>query len=119
MLAAVAKERGNPLKRLAYHSTKTCSAQAAVYGQCIVATYKDVTKEACKDEFLLFKRCLEKAVCFIFFLFHAIACVHRFIDEESLLTGLNLKIVNFLRQYYAQIITSIKISCIRPSIPLS
>ena len=69
MLAAVAKEQGklgNPLKRLAYHSTATCSAQAAVYGKCIVATYTDVTKGVCRDEFLYFKRCLEKAVCSIF-----------------------------------------------------
>jgi len=56
------KERRNPLKNLAYHSTTTCSAQAAAYGKCIVGTYKDITKEACKDEFLLFKRCLEKAM---------------------------------------------------------
>ena len=66
MFAAVAKEQGklgNPLKRLVYHSTATCSAQAAVYGKCIVATYTDVTKDVCKDEFLSFKHCLEKAVC--------------------------------------------------------
>lgn len=70
MFAAVAKEQGklggNPLKRLVYHSTATCSAQAAVYGKCIVATYTDVTKDVCKDEFLSFKRCLEKAVCSLF-----------------------------------------------------
>ncbi|KAF8806398.1 hypothetical protein BYT27DRAFT_7167633 [Phlegmacium glaucopus] len=66
MLAAVAKERGNTLKRLACHSTVTCSAQAAAYGKCIVATYTDITKDACKDEFLLFKRCLYNAVCSLF-----------------------------------------------------
>ena len=63
MLAAVAKEQGNALKRLVYHSTATCSAQAAVYGKCIVGTYTDVTKDVCIDEFLTFKRCLENAVC--------------------------------------------------------
>ena len=85
MLAAVAKERGNSLKRLAYHSTATCSAQAAAYGKCIVATYSDVTKNTCKDEFLLFKRCLSNAVCFLFQL--VVVCVHQCIDEESPVTG--------------------------------
>jgi len=62
MLAAVAKEQGNALKRLVYHSTATCSRPAAVYGKCIVATYTDVTKNVCIDEFLSFKRCLESAM---------------------------------------------------------
>ena len=75
MLAAVVKEQGKPLKRLVYHSSMTCSAQATVYGRCIVATYTDVTKDVCIDEFLSFKRCLEKAVC-SFFSIYAIACVH-------------------------------------------
>ena len=78
MLAAIARGEqgkiGNPLKRLGYHSTATCSAQAAIYGKCVVATYTDVTKDVCKDEFLSFKRCLEKAVCSSSI--HAIASDH-------------------------------------------
>ncbi|KAJ6625575.1 hypothetical protein B0H10DRAFT_2001997 [Mycena sp. CBHHK59/15] len=51
-----------PLSRLAVHSTVTCSAQATVYGKCILATYTDVTKDACKDEFAKFGKCLREAM---------------------------------------------------------
>ncbi len=51
-----------PLRRLAFHSTATCSAQASVYGKCILATYTDVRKDACKAEFEKFGACLREAV---------------------------------------------------------
>ncbi|KAF8195766.1 hypothetical protein K438DRAFT_1586676 [Mycena galopus ATCC 62051] len=51
-----------PLGRLAFHSTATCSVQASVYGKCILATYTDVTKDVCKDEFAKFAKCLREAV---------------------------------------------------------
>ncbi|KAF8217812.1 hypothetical protein K438DRAFT_12057 [Mycena galopus ATCC 62051] len=50
------------LGRLAVHSTATCSVQASVYGKCILATYTDVTKDVCKDEFAKFAKCLREAV---------------------------------------------------------
>jgi NADH dehydrogenase [ubiquinone] 1 alpha subcomplex assembly factor 8 len=52
-----------PLKRLALHSTTTCAAQANAYGQCILATYTDVRKDICKEEFAKFGQCLRQAVC--------------------------------------------------------
>ncbi|KAJ7178497.1 hypothetical protein C8R43DRAFT_871675 [Mycena crocata] len=52
------------LARFAAHSTVTCSRQAAVYGQCILATYTDVSKDACKEEFSKFAKCLREAVRF-------------------------------------------------------
>ncbi|KAK0195691.1 hypothetical protein F5146DRAFT_922595 [Armillaria mellea] len=52
-----------PLRRLAVHSTTTCAAQASTYGKCILATYTDVRKDVCKEEFLKFGQCLRDAVC--------------------------------------------------------
>ncbi|KAH9930384.1 hypothetical protein B0H21DRAFT_699987 [Amylocystis lapponica] len=52
-----------PLRRLAVHSTSTCSAHASAYGKCILATYTDVKKDACKEEFAKFGACLREAVC--------------------------------------------------------
>ncbi|KAJ7322852.1 hypothetical protein DFH08DRAFT_351882 [Mycena albidolilacea] len=51
-----------PLARLALHSTATCAVQASGYGKCILATYTDVTKDVCKDEFALFAKCLREAM---------------------------------------------------------
>lgn len=51
-----------PLKRLALHSTTTCSAQATAYGKCILATYTDVKKDICKEEFAKFGACLREVV---------------------------------------------------------
>ncbi|KZT11043.1 uncharacterized protein LAESUDRAFT_644223 [Laetiporus sulphureus 93-53] len=52
-----------PLQRLAMHSTSTCASQASAYGKCILATYTDVKKDACKEEFSKFGACLREAVC--------------------------------------------------------
>ncbi|KAJ7644899.1 hypothetical protein FB45DRAFT_669979, partial [Roridomyces roridus] len=51
-----------PLARLALHSTATCSSDATVYGKCILATYTDVSQDACKAEFAGFAKCLRDAV---------------------------------------------------------
>ncbi|KAJ7616632.1 hypothetical protein FB45DRAFT_934609, partial [Roridomyces roridus] len=51
-----------PLARLALHSTATCSAHATGYGKCILATYTDVSKDACKEEFARFAKCLRDAM---------------------------------------------------------
>ncbi|KAJ7652222.1 hypothetical protein B0H17DRAFT_1215060 [Mycena rosella] len=51
-----------PLARLALHSTATCSVQATAYGKCILATYTDVTKDVCKEEFARFSVCLREAM---------------------------------------------------------
>ncbi|CAL1706936.1 unnamed protein product [Somion occarium] len=51
-----------PLRRLAVASTVTCSAQASAYGQCILATYTDVRKDACKEEFARFSACLHQVM---------------------------------------------------------
>ncbi|KAH9858941.1 hypothetical protein C2E23DRAFT_717785 [Lenzites betulinus] len=51
-----------PLRRLALHSTTTCSTAATVYGKCILATYTDVQQDSCKEEFAKFGACLREAV---------------------------------------------------------
>ncbi|GJE95455.1 hypothetical protein PsYK624_116390 [Phanerochaete sordida] len=51
-----------PLKKLALHSTVTCAAQATDYGKCILATYTDIKKDACKEEFAKFGACLREAM---------------------------------------------------------
>ena len=62
MTAQLTNQSMRPLKKLAFNSTTTCATQATVYAKCIVATYTDVTKDICKDEFQLFKTCLRNAV---------------------------------------------------------
>lgn len=37
-----------------------CSAEAAVYGKCIVADYNSVHKDKCADEFMKLKDCYLK-----------------------------------------------------------
>ncbi|KAJ7484529.1 hypothetical protein FB451DRAFT_996727, partial [Mycena latifolia] len=51
-----------PLSRLALHSAITCSVQATTYGKCVLATYTDVSKDVCKEEFAKFALCLREAV---------------------------------------------------------
>ncbi|KIK95173.1 hypothetical protein PAXRUDRAFT_141312 [Paxillus rubicundulus Ve08.2h10] len=62
MQSAPKTTASTPLKRLALHSTTTCSAQATSYGKCILATYTDVRKDSCKQEFEKFGQCLRQAV---------------------------------------------------------
>ncbi|TDL24316.1 hypothetical protein BD410DRAFT_838339 [Rickenella mellea] len=52
----------SPLRRLAVHSTTTCATQASAYGKCIMATYTDVRKDVCKDEFEKFGKCVREAM---------------------------------------------------------
>ncbi|GBE80985.1 hypothetical protein SCP_0307080 [Sparassis crispa] len=52
----------SPLRRLALHSTTTCSVQASAYGKCILATYVDVKQDACKEEFTRFGACVREAM---------------------------------------------------------
>lgn len=40
----------------------SCPAQAAAYGKCIASSYKDVQKDMCQKEFLVFKQCVQQAV---------------------------------------------------------
>lgn len=40
----------------------TCPAQATAYGQCILANYKDATKDMCQKEFQAFKSCVQQAM---------------------------------------------------------
>ena len=56
------KEAATPLRRFAFHSTTTCSAAASAYGKCILATYTDVHKDTCKEEFQKFGACMREAV---------------------------------------------------------
>ncbi|KAJ7613063.1 hypothetical protein FB45DRAFT_874590 [Roridomyces roridus] len=53
--------KSRPLARLALHSTATCTSHATLYGKWILATYTDVSKDACKAEFAKFARCLREA----------------------------------------------------------
>ena len=50
------------LRRFALHSTATCVTQASSYGKCVLATYGDVKKDICKEEFAKFRHCVMKAV---------------------------------------------------------
>ncbi|ESK97105.1 hypothetical protein Moror_6326 [Moniliophthora roreri MCA 2997] len=58
----VTQKTPKPLQRLAFHSTATCAHQAQEYGKCIVATYTDVRKDICKEEFAKFSQCLREAM---------------------------------------------------------
>ncbi|OAD80598.1 hypothetical protein PHYBLDRAFT_138152 [Phycomyces blakesleeanus NRRL 1555(-)] len=40
----------------------TCSTQAAVYGQCVSSSYKDIQKDMCLKEFQAFKECVQHAI---------------------------------------------------------
>ncbi|KAI8050818.1 hypothetical protein BDF22DRAFT_745009 [Syncephalis plumigaleata] len=44
------------------HSMAQCSVQAAKYGQCIVNTYQNIQRDACKAEFQLFKECMRRSL---------------------------------------------------------
>ncbi|TCD69821.1 hypothetical protein EIP91_006134 [Steccherinum ochraceum] len=61
-MSAPVPSANTPLRRLAVASTTTCSQQASVYGKCILATYTDVKKDSCKDEFMKFGACLREAM---------------------------------------------------------
>jgi hypothetical protein len=50
------------LRRLACHSTTSCSAQASAYGKCIFATFTDVKKKICEEEFAQFRKCVAEVV---------------------------------------------------------
>ncbi|KAF5354941.1 hypothetical protein D9756_005348 [Leucocoprinus leucothites] len=54
----IAKDAQTPLKKFAYASTVTCSTQASAYGKCIAASYMDVRRDMCKEEFAKFAECL-------------------------------------------------------------
>ncbi|KAI8815869.1 uncharacterized protein EV422DRAFT_572342 [Fimicolochytrium jonesii] len=43
-------------------AVSTCSAPAAVYGQCINKIFGDVQKDSCRAEFVAFKECVTKAM---------------------------------------------------------
>ncbi|KAI0342099.1 hypothetical protein BDW22DRAFT_1331204 [Trametopsis cervina] len=62
MPASTSGTVATPLKRLAMHTTTTCATQASEYGKCILQTYADVRKDACKEEFAKFGACLRTAV---------------------------------------------------------
>jgi len=77
-----AVKQPTPLKRLALHTTTTCASQATVYAKCIVANYTDVSKDLCKDQFLLFRDCVREAVRLQFML----KCdTNQLVDEETVL----------------------------------
>ncbi|KAI0009331.1 hypothetical protein F4779DRAFT_583028 [Xylariaceae sp. FL0662B] len=49
-----------PIQKFA-SAVSQCSAEAAVYGKCIVADYNSVHKDKCVNEFLKLKDCYLKA----------------------------------------------------------
>jgi hypothetical protein len=49
-----------PIQRLA-KATAQCSAEAAVYGKCIVADYNAVHQDKCVKEFMRLKDCVMAA----------------------------------------------------------
>ncbi|KAI2626843.1 hypothetical protein GGS21DRAFT_264034 [Xylaria nigripes] len=48
--------RVRPIQKLA-STVSQCSAEAAVYGKCIVADYNSVHKDKCASEFMKLKDC--------------------------------------------------------------
>ena len=51
-----------PLKGLA-RAAGQCATQAEQYGQCMLANYQEIRRDACAAEFRAFKACVEKQVC--------------------------------------------------------
>lgn len=60
--AAATATSATPLRRFAAAATTTCAAHATAYGQCVLATYTDIRKDACKAEFDKFGACLRQVV---------------------------------------------------------
>ncbi|KAI1097570.1 hypothetical protein F4804DRAFT_327270 [Jackrogersella minutella] len=52
--------RQRPIQKFAAAVSK-CSAEASVYGKCIVVDYNSVHKDKCVTEFLRLKDCFLKA----------------------------------------------------------
>ncbi|KAI1256707.1 hypothetical protein MGN70_001832 [Eutypa lata] len=52
--------RTRPIQKFAA-AVSQCSAEAAVYGKCIVADYNSVHKDKCAAEFMKLKDCYLKA----------------------------------------------------------
>ncbi|KAK1761487.1 hypothetical protein QBC47DRAFT_370250 [Echria macrotheca] len=50
------QSKTRPIQRFAAAASK-CSAQAAVYGKCIVEDYNSVHKDKCVKEFVKLKDC--------------------------------------------------------------
>ncbi|KAK4156371.1 hypothetical protein C8A00DRAFT_12708 [Chaetomidium leptoderma] len=48
--------KARPIQRFA-QSVSKCTADAAVYGKCIVADYNSVHKDKCAKEFMKLKNC--------------------------------------------------------------
>ncbi|KAI0403028.1 hypothetical protein F4802DRAFT_599539 [Xylaria palmicola] len=51
--------RTRPIQKFAAAASQ-CSAEAAVYGKCIVADYNSVHKDKCAQEFMRLKDCYLK-----------------------------------------------------------
>ncbi|KAI1341651.1 hypothetical protein F5Y15DRAFT_413581 [Xylariaceae sp. FL0016] len=51
--------RQRPIQKFAA-AVSQCSAEAAVYGKCIVADFNAVHKDKCKNEFMKLKDCYLK-----------------------------------------------------------
>ena len=62
MTVASTSTATTPLRRLAVASTVNCSTEASAYGKCILQTYTDMRKDACKEEFAKFGACLRQVV---------------------------------------------------------
>ncbi|KAK7692729.1 hypothetical protein QCA50_004362 [Cerrena zonata] len=62
MPATSAATATTPLRRLAVASTVNCSTEASAYGKCILQTYTDMKKDACKEEFAKFGACLRQTM---------------------------------------------------------
>ncbi|KAI6086639.1 hypothetical protein F4821DRAFT_238211 [Hypoxylon rubiginosum] len=52
--------RQRPIQKFAA-SVSQCSAEATIYGKCIVADYNSVHKDMCANEFLKLKDCFLRA----------------------------------------------------------
>jgi NADH dehydrogenase [ubiquinone] 1 alpha subcomplex assembly factor 8 len=70
-----------PLQRFALHTTTTCASQASAYGKCILGTYMNVEKDACKESFEQFAACLRSAVRFPVFVLLFYSHLAMFTDE--------------------------------------
>lgn len=58
--------RTRPIEKFA-SCVAQCSAEASVYGKCIVADFNGVHKDKCLKEFMLLKECYIVGALYVFF----------------------------------------------------
>lgn len=58
-MSALKKQPTKQVTRL-MAATLNCSEQSIAYGKCVASKYESISKDACLQEFLNFKACVQK-----------------------------------------------------------